>query len=55
MTDAMQAREQDLSPRSSADDEPPETDYDGPAFTEMDPSGRYGRVSSQLLNPPRRR
>lgn len=31
----------------SGADEPPDNDYDGPAFVEMDPTGRYGRVSPQ--------
>jgi hypothetical protein len=29
---------------SSHGDEPPDQEYEGPAFEEMDPSGRYGRV-----------
>jgi len=47
MTDVGQTRLTDFSPRSmgNVDDEHPENDYDGPAFAEVDPSGRYGRVS----------
>jgi hypothetical protein len=31
---------------SPHDEEPPEQEYEGLAFEEMDPTGRYGRVSS---------
>ncbi len=27
------------------DEEPPDADNEGPSFAEMDPTGRYGRVS----------
>lgn len=35
-------------------DEPPDQEYEGPSFEEMDPSGRYGRVRlhSRRQNSP---